>query len=130
MGSLFNFTDVLAKNATTKNIQDAINDVLKSDDNACYNEMEPRLLPPGIAGSRFYDQAAAVAILLSHDKVHGGIIHTMMVEKRLNERMLWDLMYKALRKAGFKMKSGRLIGLLEDKSDQNGEEAQGVPDIE
>ena len=130
MGSLFNFSDVLAKNASSSTILEELIKVLHADDNACYEEMEPRLMPPGVAGSRFYDQHAAVMIMLAHDKLHGGMIHIMMTEQRLSERMLWDYMYKALKKAGFKMKSGRLIGLLEDKSDQNGDDVQGASDVE
>ena len=128
--SMFNLTEVLAKNASTATVQSTITEVLHANDNCCYEEMEPHLMPPGVAGSRFYDQAYAVRILLDHDKIHGGMLHTMMIEKRMRERMVWDYLYKALKKAGFRMKSGRLIGLLEDKSDSNGDDTQGEADID
>jgi len=137
MSALFNFDDVLAKNATSATKVDMVIGVLKSAERACYEEMEPRLMPPGIAGSRFFDQSVAVQILLKHDKEHKGSLHVLMHENHLSERMLWELLSKALRKVGFKMKSGRLVGLLEHKEGigPNGEilagqDTNGTPDVE
>ena len=130
MSALFNFDDVLAKNASTASAVDMVIDVLGTNERACYEEMEPRLVSPGIAGSRFFDQAVAVQILLKHDKEHKKTLHVLMHEQNLRERMLWELLSKALKKAGFKMKSGRLVGLLEDKSNENGDDVAGTPDVE
>lgn len=135
MSSLYDFDEVLAQNASTKDIRDLIKDVLKAKDskgnkNVCYAEIERRLLPPGIAGSRIFDQANAVRILLDHDKKHGALIHVMMTEKGLSERMLWDYLYKVFKAAGFRMKAGRMVGLIADQGDQPEDDPKSEPDIE
>ena len=82
--------------------------------------MERYLIPPGKSGSREYDHAYAVGVLLKHDALNAGRITEMMESTGMSQRMLWDEIVKVYRGAGFRMAHGRLVGLLEDKSDETG----------
>lgn len=118
--SLWKFSDVEAKKASPATTREIIKEILKADDDACANEIERFLIPPGVAGSREYDHAYAVGVLLKHDAIHGGRIATVMEATGLARRMLWDELVKVYRNVGFQFKHGRLVGLLEDKSNENG----------
>ena len=117
--SLYKFSEVEAKKANPATIRDYIRSILIADDDACATEMERHLIPPGVAGSREYDHAYAVSILLKHDANHGGRIATVMESTGLSRRMLWDELVKVYRLAGFQFKHGRLVGLLEDMSGES-----------
>jgi hypothetical protein len=117
--SLDKFSDVEAKTANPATIREIIKETLKADDDACATEMERHLIPPGVAGSREYDHAYAVGVLLKHDALNGGRLATVMESTGLSRRMLWDELVKVYRSAGFQFKHGRLIGLLEDMSGDN-----------
>ena len=128
--SLYRFSDVEAQNPTSPTISDAIKAVLRANKDACYIEIEPFLLPPGITGSKFFDQANAVRVLLNHDRDGDAALTRMMAEtKSLKDRQLWDYLQRVLRNAGFKMRHGRLAGLLEGPSNEK-EDDDGQPDIE
>ncbi len=130
--SLYKFSEVEAKQASPTTINQIVKDVLRANDDACYTDMEQWLLPPGVSGSRSFDQAYAVETLLTHDAKNGGRIAVIMVSQRLSHRMLWDRLQTVLRGVGFKLSHGRLVGLLEDKSaskDDNGNDS-GQPDID
>jgi len=114
--SLFKFSDVEAKKASPATTREIIRLVLKADDDACADEIERFLMPPGVSGSREYDHAYAVGILLKHDDKNGGALALLMESSNLSRRMLWDWLVRVYVSAGFQFKHGRLIGLLEDKS--------------
>lgn len=118
--SLWKFSDVEAKKATPATLREEIKIVLKENDDACASEMERYLIPPGKAGSREYDHAYAVGVLLKHDALNGARIATMMDSTGMSQRMLWDEIVKVYRHVGFQFKHGRLVGLIEDKSGDNG----------
>ena len=122
--SLYKFSEVEAKKANPATTRELVKVVLKADDDACADEIERFLMPPGVAGSREYDHAYAVAVLLKHDALHGGHIATVMESTGLSRRMLWDELVKVYRGAGFQISHGRLVGLLEDdsKGGNNGRE--------
>lgn len=131
VNSLYRFSDVEAQNPSKDTIQEAIRSTLRANDDACYVDMEPYLMAPGVSGSRYFDQAYAVSVLLAHDREGAGRIAKIMVETpTLKQRGLWDELQKVLRKAGFKMKHGRLAGLLENRPDPNEKEDDGQPDID
>ena len=127
--SLFKFSEVEAKQARPQTLRDAIKIVIRADDDACWGEMEKFLIPPGRSGSREYDHAYAVDVLLRHDEMHGGRIAMIMDSTGMPRRMLWDEVVKVCRQVGFRFHNGRLIGLLEDKSNENGN-AAGSDDVE
>ena len=126
--SLYRFSEVEAKTAKPLAVNQRIREILQANDDACWVEMERYLMPPGISGSRAFDQAYAVEILLKHDALQGKWLHKAMEEiPQLNHRALWDILVRVMRTAGFKMSHGRLTGLLESPSDENN---QGQPDID
>jgi hypothetical protein len=123
--SLFKFSDVEAKKANPATTREIIKEVLKANDDQCADEIERFLMPPGVAGSREYDHAYAVGVLLKHDGLNGGRIATVMEATGLSRRMLWEELVKVYRSVGFQIKHGRLVGLLEDKSaDSNGDDRE------
>ena len=132
--SLYRFSEVEAQNPTSPTISNAIKHVLRAKDSngvkdACYIEMEPYLLPPGVTGSKFFDQANAVRVLLDHDRDGDAVLTKMMAETpSLKQRQLWDYLQRVLRQAGFKMKHGRLAGLIEGPTKKDDDDGQ--PDID
>lgn len=116
VNSLYNFLDVEAKNPPKRTLRDDIKSVLRADNAACYVDMEPYLIDPGVSGSKFYDQAYAVDVLLKHDAKGAGRIANAMAETpTLRQRGLWIQLAKVLEETGFDLKRGRLVGLLEHK---------------
>ena len=133
VNSLYSFIDVEAQTASPSTLRDIVKGVLRADSGACYAEMESYLMPPGVSGSRSFDQAYAVKVLLKHDANLEGQIATKMVDTpTLNHRALWDILQNVLRSSGFRMKHGRLVGLLEHKKDpaQEDNDSAGQPDID
>ena len=129
VNSLYSFTEVEAKTASPSTLREIVKSVLRADDGVCYSEMEAYLMPPGVSGSRAFDQAYAVKVLMSHDAEQKGQIATKMADTpTLNHRALWDILQNVLRSSGFKMKHGRLVGILEHKKDENDDDGQ--PDID
>jgi hypothetical protein len=118
---LYKFSDVEAQRPTTANLRELVRSVMKADNDTCATAMERFMLPPGPSGSREYDHAYAVDVLLQHDAKHGGYIASLMVSTGLSRRMIFDEIIKVYRKAGFKVSHGRIVGLLEDHSDENGD---------
>lgn len=130
--SLFKFSEVEAKKASPATINQIVKDVLRAKDDACYVEMERFLLPPGVSGSKAFDQAYAVGVLLNHDAKNGGRLAVVMESQGLSRRLLWDRLQAVLRSVGFHIKHGRLVGLIEDlRSKEEAENGDiGQPDIE
>jgi hypothetical protein len=129
--SLYSFIEVEAKKASPSTLREIVKGVLRADDGACYSDMEPFLMPPGTSGSRSFDQAYAVDVLLAHDARQKGQIAIKMVDTQtLNRRALWDILQNVLRSSGFKMRHGRLVGLLEHKKSEEDENGGGQPDID
>lgn len=121
MTSIFSFSAVEAKRPTTESLRELIRLVMKADNDACSDEMTPYMLPPGICGSREYDHARTVDILLRHDALAGGNVAASMKANKMSERMLFDEIVKVYRKAGFKLSHGRIVGLLVDDSNGGAE---------
>ena len=127
--NIFKFSEVEAKSATPKTLRESIKMVLKHNDDACAQEILPFLTPPGQNGSREYDHCEAVLILLRHDAAYAvsetsekkGPVAAAMDTNTMSKRMLWDEVVKVYRQVGFRFKSGRLVGLLEDRSKPNAE---------
>lgn len=130
--ALFSFSEVEAKKASPTTINQIIKDVLRASNDACYSEMERWLLPPGVSGSRSFDQAYAVEALLKHDAINGGRISVIMESQGLSRRLLWDRIMSVLRAVGFRFSHGRLIGVIEDMRDRKDAEDDniGQPDVE
>ena len=127
--SLYSFAEVEAKTASPSTLREIVKNILRANDGSCYSEMEAYLMPPGVSGSRYFDQAYAVKVLMKHDATQEGQIATRMADTpTLNHRALWDILQSVLRSSGLKMKHGRLIGLLEHKKDAD--ENGGQPDID
>ena len=127
--SLFNFSDVESKNASPTTLNLIIREVLRSDNGVCYSMMERYLMPPGTSGSRSFDQSEAVNVLLTHDVNLDGRITKIMAATGMSRRIVWDRLQAVLRNVGFQIKHGRLIGVLENKSEvKNGDDGQ--PDID
>ena len=129
---LFSFSEVEAKKASPITINQIIKDVLRASNDACYSEMEQWLLPPGVSGSRSFDQAYAVEVVLKHDSSNGGRIASIMESHGLSRRLLWDRIQSVLRSVGFKFSHGRLVGLIEDMRDRkdSDNDDMGQPDID
>ena len=129
MKSMFKFSEVEAKKANPETLRQIIKTVIRENDDACWSEMERYLVPPGVAGSREYDHAYAIGILLKHDEQHGGRLAAAMEATHMPLRMLWDEVVKVCRQVGFRFHNGRLVGLLEDKSQENGSDHAGADDV-
>lgn len=130
--TLYNFGDVESNSAQPTVINDAIASVLRHNGSACYAEMERFLMAPGVTGSRSFDQAHAVTILLDHDvELKKAITKIMSSTPALTEHALWARLCHVLRKSGFKFKFGRLVGLLEHKPDNDTDSPSepGEPDV-
>lgn len=128
--SLYKFHEVEAKTASPSTLRQIVRGILGANDGACYSEMEAYLMPPGVSGSRYFDQAYAVKVLMSHDaELNGQIAARMADTPTLNHRAIWDILQAVLRATGFKMRHGRLIGLLEHKKAEDGN-GSGQPDID
>lgn len=126
--TLYKISDVVAGRAKPAVINAEILKVLCANNDLCYNEMEKYLVAPDVTGSRFFDQHAAVCVLLKHDtieKVEGvmagdGIITKMMEgNSSVTQAYLWQRLCTVLRQSGFNMKQGRLVGLIEKKPEQS-----------
>jgi hypothetical protein len=129
VNSLYNFADVEANNPPQQSVRDVVAAVLRADNGACYADMEIYLMPPGEAGSKYFDQAYAVGVLMQHDRDGDGEIARIMANTpTLKHRTLWDVLQQVLRGAGFKMRHGRLDGLLEHRPSEEKDD-DGQPDI-
>lgn len=125
--AVFSYRDTEAKVAKPLAVTEIIRSHLRSDE--CWGSIEPYIMPPGVAGSKYFDQALAVEALLTYDAEKGkGALNAMMNKSpQLSRRVLWDRLHDQIRKGGFKMQHGRLIGLLEDHVNQ---EDNGHPDVD
>jgi hypothetical protein len=130
VNSLYSFTDVESNNPPKQSIRDSVASVLRADNGACYAAMEVYLLPPGDSGSKSFDQAYAVNVLMQYDRDGEGQIAKIMANTpTLKHRTLWDILQSVLRGAGFKMRHGRLAGLLENRPNEEEKGDDGQPDI-
>lgn len=76
-----------------------------------FNEISPYLQPPGVCGSKGYDQGVAADRLLSWDAKHNAGKIALF---KPSHRELWGHMYAVL-SAVFQTSQGRVMGLLESK---------------
>lgn len=126
--SLFRFSEVEAKTAKPLVVNQLIKDILKADSDSCYVEMEKFLMPPGVTGSKSFDQAYAVSTLIKHDAMQEGLLAAAMEStSQLTHRLLWDRLQHVLRSAGFSVSHGRLVGVISPPEDRK---SDGQPDID
>ncbi len=133
VNSMYSFCDVESKAASPSTLKDAVLGVLRANDGECYSSLEVYLMPPGVSGSRSFDQAYAVSTLLEFDRSGDGMIARILANTpNIKHRSLWDVLQVVLRGSGFKMKHGRLVGLLEHNPDSKDDTAKedGQPDID
>lgn len=78
-------------------------------------ECRPYLAPPGVDGSASWDHCEVVNIMLKHDAKLGGKLATYMVSNGLAKSAVWKYVQNTLRRAGFDMANGRMVGVLEHK---------------
>jgi hypothetical protein len=119
-----NFGNTAASRANPKQIGEEIRSLLCNQD--VWRDIEPYLLPPGICGSRQFDQANVVAKLreaeIQQSKKHG--VPSRLEAFGLTDVELWRYIYREIGKV-LLTKQGRVIGLLEEGAPTNGE-----PDVE
>ena len=125
--SLFSITEVEAKTAKPMAVNSIIKDVLKANDEKAWADIERYLMPPGVSGSRQFDQAYAVKSLLDADAETGGRIAIVMESTGMSRRMLWDRLHAVLKSVGFRMSHGRLLGGMDENVDTS---ENGQPDVE
>ena len=113
MSTELTFSNVEAQNASPATIRQIVGEVFKANNDACFKECRPYLMPPGVDGSTQWDHCEVVNIILRHDKSNGGRIAAYMVENNLAKSALWRVVANSLKRAGFDMHNGRVVGLLE-----------------
>lgn len=127
--SLYNYGEVKANHAPKQSLNEALDSILKANGGECYTEIEKFLLPPGQTGSKYFDQAYAVSTILVFDKKLSSEIAVIRQETpAVNERVIWDVLQKVLRKGGFKLRHGRIAGLLTQQ--QREAETEVEPDVD
>jgi len=88
-------------------VRDEINRALKAP--GVWTTIEPYVKPPGVTGSKYYDQANAVIAILEWDEEENdGVIASF----GLDDRAIWKYMYKLFATV-FQVSQGRVMGLLE-----------------
>lgn len=103
------FAAAEAEVAKPSTLRDAIRSALRND--SLYQEISPYLEPPGVAGSKGYDQGIATQKLYDWDAKHNkGVIKAM----EPCHRKLWLQLYGVLGGV-FQVRGGRVVGLLEHK---------------
>jgi hypothetical protein len=114
------FSDVEAANGAPDDLRQLVRGVLVADGDRAFKEARPYLQPPGVEGNTAWDNKAVVDIILRHDKLNGGRVASFMVANSMSKAMLWPVVVKVLRKAGFDMHRGRIVGYLEHTSKNDG----------
>mgnify|MGYP000920825919 FL=1 len=109
------FSAVEAATGAPDTLRSYIRAVFKHDEDKAFKEARPHLMPPGVEGNTAWDHKAVVDILLKHDTKCGNSIAAYMVSNNLSKAMLWPEVVKVLRKAGFEMSRGRVVGVIEHK---------------
>ena len=105
---MFNPIEVRNGSPKTTNIVNGISAMICDPKNfEIWGEMETFLIPPGKCGSKAFDQANAVSKFRKMD------VDNMF--KNHSDRALWDYLQKSLRKIGFRIMNGCVVGLLEYK---------------
>lgn len=119
-GKGLSFSEVEAANGAPDALRLLVRAVIAADKDAAFKEARPHLQPPGVEGSTAWDNKAVVDIILRHDKLHGGRVASFMVANGMSKAMLWPVVVKVLRKAGFEMHRGRIVGYLEHTPKNDG----------
>jgi hypothetical protein len=119
---LSSFKEAEAKTASPKPLRDAIRAAYR--DHVLWAKTLPYLTPPGICGSKSYDQAYVVRDLLEWDAKHGEYITMYCHENRISPRMLWNYCYEIFGRV-FRTSHGRVVGILEagEKPGSGGEDS-------
>lgn len=118
-----NFGNALASVASPKVIADVLRDLLSNQD--LWGKVEPFVLPPGVCGSKSFDQANIVREIKDYDAKKGNRVAAF----GLSDRILWNYIYRELQKV-FQCSHGRVLGLLEDKRGHDNAETGNGGDIE
>ena len=118
MSNELTFSNVESKKARPADFRHIIGSVFKAENDACWIECRPYLMPPGIDGSAQWDHCEVINIILKHDSIHGGNIATYMVANNISKSALWQPVANCIRRAGFDMQNGRVYGMLEQDESQ------------
>ena len=106
--ALYNPNDVLDNKPSKLTIRERIKPVVL--DKLCWNEMEPMLMG-NFSGSRSFDHAYAVDVLLVHDERLGNHIHACMTSSPMQNRaQVWQHLSKVIADIGFEFQGGVMIG--------------------
>lgn len=119
-----NFGDAMASRANPKQIGETVRNAMTNQD--CWAAIEPFALPPGLCGSKSFDQANIVRELKDWDAAHNN---GKVAAFGMSDRVLWNYIYRELSKV-FQTSHGRVLGLLEDKSKQEDGAPGNGSDIE
>jgi hypothetical protein len=103
-----NFGNALASVASPKVISEVLRDLLAHQE--LWTKIEPFSLPPGVCGSKAFDQANIVREIKDYDSKKGNRVAAF----GLSDRVLWNYVYRELQKV-FTCSHGRVLGLLEYK---------------
>jgi len=118
-----NFGNALASKASPVVVGELVRIALGNQE--LWASIEPFALPPGVCGSKAFDQANIVRTIKEWDANNGGKINAL----DMSDRILWDYIYREMSKV-FKTSHGRVLGLLENKSQENNDANANSPDIE
>lgn len=112
------FSEVEARRASPKTVQMDIREVIKANEDACWEDMKRYLIAPGVTGRKQWDQAYAMEILLQHDKKLGGTLTDSILGGDLTYESLWTNLQRVLVKAGYKLQRGFIVDLLESPEER------------
>ena len=108
----FSFADAGSSHARPARIRELLREIMRNPE--LWESIEPYTLPPGICGSKSYDQANIIRNILEYDQEHN---EGQVAGFGLSDRVLWNHVYAELGKV-FQVSGGRVVGLLEDKSNE------------
>jgi hypothetical protein len=133
----FNYAAIRANQPhPSANIRQAVQWVMDLD--GTYAACEPSLLPPGTTGSTQFDHCVVALSIKESAKAHiveaeeGGRAPNpnALIVVGLTEVMIWKYAQIVLRQSGFDIRRGRIVGLLEDRSEEEVGEEIKEPTVE
>jgi hypothetical protein len=137
MNTKFNYAAIRANQPQpSANIRQAVQWVIDLD--GTYAACEPSLLPPGTTGSTQFDHCivalniknAAKAHIAEAEKLDRSPNPNALIVAGLSEVLIWKYAQIVLRQSGFDIRRGRIVGLLEDRSDEETSEVVQEPTVE
>lgn len=127
--SMYIFKEVDKGKDTAVNLRVHIHNMFR-DDEELYSTCERYLMPPGVEGAKSFDQAEVARLVKECSIGYSATRNMKDPLASIPARTVWDLIYSVLRKAGFKMQHGRIMGLLENLKPKDEPVEEGQPDIE